>query len=53
MAEVLVEDKNGSSVNRNVTDSRDSSFSTADESRITMIWETNGLVVRHPVDHSR
>ena len=53
MADVLVEDKNGFSVNRNMTDSRDSSFSTADESRISMTWEANGFGSKTPVDHSR
>jgi hypothetical protein len=48
MADVLVEDKNGFSVNRNMTDSRDSSFSTADESRISMTWEANGFGSKTP-----
>jgi len=43
MADVLVDDKNCPSLNRIMTDSRDNSFMTADESRIEMILETNGF----------
>ena len=43
MSDVLVDDKNGPSLNRIMTDSRGSSFTTADESRIETILETNGF----------
>ena len=40
---MLVDDKNYPSLTRIITDSRDMSFLTADESRIEIIWETNGF----------
>jgi len=43
MADVLVDDKNCPSLNRIITDSRDSSLLTADKSRIEMIWEPNSF----------
>lgn len=43
MADVLVDAKSGPSVNRDMSDSMDYSFSTADESRIYINLETNGI----------